>query len=95
MTDATPSDKSPEQLRAEVGEMRAELGDTVEELAHRVDVPAQVRAKKEDTLLADSRRSARRRRPPCRRGADLVTEAGELAVYAPVAPRRVLVRACR
>jgi hypothetical protein len=50
MTDATPSDKSPEQLRAEVGEMRAELGDTVEELAHRVDVPAQVRAKKEDTL---------------------------------------------
>jgi Protein of unknown function (DUF3618) len=50
MTDAKPSDKSPEQLRAEVGEMRAELGDNVEELAHRVDVPARVRARKEDTL---------------------------------------------
>jgi hypothetical protein len=44
MTDAEPSDKTPEQLRAELDEIRAELGETVEELAHRVDVPARVRA---------------------------------------------------
>jgi hypothetical protein len=50
MSDAKPSDKSPEQLRAELGEIRAELGDTVEELVHRVDVPARVRAQKEDTI---------------------------------------------
>ena len=50
MIDATPSDKSPEHLRAVLGEIRAELGDTVEELAHRVDVPARVRAQKEDTI---------------------------------------------
>jgi Protein of unknown function (DUF3618) len=30
--------------------MRSELGDTVEEVAHRVHVPAQVRAKKDDTI---------------------------------------------
>ena len=50
MSNAEPSDKSPEQLRAELDQIRAELGDTVEELANRVDVPAQVRAKKEDTI---------------------------------------------
>ena len=50
MTDGEPSDKSQEQLRAEVGEIRAELGDTVEELAHRLDAPARVRAKKEEAV---------------------------------------------
>ena len=51
MTDAKPAaDKSPEELRAELASKRAELGDTVEELAHRVDVPAQVKAKKEETV---------------------------------------------
>jgi hypothetical protein len=50
MTDAKPADKSPEELREELGELRAELGDTVEELAHRVDFPAQVKAKKDDTV---------------------------------------------
>lgn len=42
-------DRSPEELREELGELRAELGETVEELAHRVDVPARVRAKREET----------------------------------------------
>jgi hypothetical protein len=55
--------KSPEELRAELAAKRAELGDTVEELAHRVDVPAQVRAKKDDTLakLQDAKVEASRR----------------------------------
>ena len=44
MTEAKPGEKSPEELRAELAAKRAELGDTVEELAHRVDVPAQVKA---------------------------------------------------
>ena len=56
MTEANSAAKSPEELRAE-------LGDTVEELAHRVDVPAQVRAKKDDTLakLQDAKVQASRR----------------------------------
>jgi ElaB/YqjD/DUF883 family membrane-anchored ribosome-binding protein len=40
--------RSPEELRDDLGELRAELGDTVEELAHRVDVPARVRAKRDE-----------------------------------------------
>jgi hypothetical protein len=47
---ATPgASRSPEELREELGTLRAELGDTVEELAHRVDVPSRVRAKREET----------------------------------------------
>ena len=63
MTEANSAAKSPEELRAELAAKRAELGDTVEELAHRVDVPAQVRAKKDDTLakLQDAKVEASRR----------------------------------
>jgi transposase-like protein len=43
-----PDDRSPEELRADLGELRVELGETVQELAHRVDVPAQLRAKREE-----------------------------------------------
>ena len=59
----TNTEKSPEELRAELAAKRAELGDTVEELAHRVDVPAQVKAKKDDTLakLQDAKVEASRR----------------------------------
>ena len=63
MTEAKPTDKSPEELRADLAEKRAELGDTVEELAHRVDVPAQVKAKKAETVarLQDAKDEAARR----------------------------------
>jgi Protein of unknown function (DUF3618) len=63
LTEANSAAKSPEELRAELAAKRAELGDTVEELAHRVDVPAQVRAKKDDTLakLQDAKVQASRR----------------------------------
>jgi len=62
MTDKS-AEKSPEELRADLAAKRAELGDTVEELAHRVDVPAQVKAKKDDTLakLQDAKVEATRR----------------------------------
>jgi len=54
---------SPEELREEVEELRdervvhieelrAELGDTVEELALRFDVPARVQARKDETVAA-------------------------------------------
>lgn len=46
--EATP-DRTPGELRSDIDELRADLGDTVEELAHRVDVPARVRAKREET----------------------------------------------
>ena len=63
MTEANSAAKSPEELRAELAAKRAQLGDTVEELAHRVDVPAQVKAKKDDTLakLQDAKVQASRR----------------------------------
>jgi hypothetical protein len=67
MTEARSTDsgaaKSPEELRAELAVKRAELGDTVEELTHRVDVPAQVKAKKAETVakLQDARTEAARR----------------------------------
>ena len=59
----TDTQKSPEELRAELAAKRAQLGDTVEELAHRVDVPAQVRAKKDDTVakLHEAKAEAARR----------------------------------
>ena len=59
----TDTEKSPEELRAELAAKRAQLGDTVEELAHRVDVPAQVKAKKDDTVakLQDAKAEATRR----------------------------------
>jgi hypothetical protein len=46
---ASASDRSPDELREELNGLRAELGDTVEELAHRLDVPARVRAKRDET----------------------------------------------
>src|SRR5690349_11458896 len=59
----TNTEKSPEELRAELAAKRARLGDTVEELAHRVDVPAQVKAKKDDTVakLQEAKAQAARR----------------------------------
>jgi len=61
--DQGPADKSPEELRADLAQKRAELGDTVEELAHRVDVPAQVKEKKAETVakLQDAKAEASRR----------------------------------
>lgn len=65
MTDTSKAgaEKSPEELRAELAAKRAQLGDTVEELAHRVDVPAQVKAKKDDTVakLNEAKAEAARR----------------------------------
>ena len=46
---AAPSAKDPDALRAEIAEIRAELGDTVEALAAKTDVKAQAQAKVEQT----------------------------------------------
>lgn len=53
--------RTPDELRADLGELRAELGDTVEELAHRVDVPARARDKR-DEVVATVREQAGRAR---------------------------------
>jgi uncharacterized protein YyaL (SSP411 family) len=86
MTEAKPTDKSPEELRAELSAKRAELGDTVEELAHRVDVPAQVKAKKAETVatLQDAKTEASRR---VHEGTDKVKAA--IADKAPVVQAKV------
>jgi len=44
---ASPPQKDPDALRAEIAEIRAELGDTVEALAAKADVKAQAQAKVE------------------------------------------------
>lgn len=46
MTGPQPTDS---EARREVEELRSELGDTVEELVHRVDVPARLREKRDET----------------------------------------------
>ena len=51
VVDARPDDRSPEERRADVQDVRAELGDTVTELTHRLDVPARVRAGRDDVVV--------------------------------------------
>jgi predicted ATPase with chaperone activity len=43
------SSATESQRRRDVEELRAELGDTVEELVHRVDVPERLREKRAET----------------------------------------------
>lgn len=82
----TDTEKSPEELRAELAAKRAQLGDTVEELAHRVDVPAQVKAKKDDTVarLQEAKVQASRR---VHEGTEKVKAA--IAEKAPVVQQKV------
>ena len=40
--------RTPEDLRRDIERTRRELGDTVEQLSHKADVKAQVRAKREE-----------------------------------------------
>ncbi len=47
-----------EELRQDIGAIRADLGATVEELANRADVPARVRARKDETVERVQRRVA-------------------------------------
>ena len=47
--DGRPDDRPESERRADMEELRGELGDTVQELVHRVDVPARVRAQREET----------------------------------------------
>jgi hypothetical protein len=46
----TSPEDTQQDPRREVDELRAELGDTVEELAHRVDVPTRLREKRTETV---------------------------------------------
>lgn len=82
----TNTEKSPEELRAELAAKRAQLGDTVEELTHRVDVPAQVKAKKDDTIakLHEAKAQATRR---VHEGTEKVKAA--IAEKAPVVQQKV------
>jgi hypothetical protein len=86
MTEANPADKSPEELRAELTAKRAQLGDTIEELAHRVDVPSQVKAKRDETVakLQDAKAHAAQR---VHEGSEKVKAA--LADKAPVVQEKV------
>lgn len=48
MTDATGGAKGPDELRRQIERTRTELGDTVEELAGKVDVKGRARARAAD-----------------------------------------------
>jgi hypothetical protein len=41
--------EGPDPTRRDVEELRADIGDTVEELVHRVDVPSRIRDKRAET----------------------------------------------
>lgn len=49
-TPPTGDTRSSDDIRADLADLRVELGDTVEELAHRADVPTRLRAKKDETV---------------------------------------------
>lgn len=51
--------RDPDELRADLEQQRRELGETVEELVHRVDVPARARERR-DEAVAQVRRYADR-----------------------------------
>lgn len=53
--------RTPDGIRKDVGELRTELGDTVEELAHRADVPARARARKDEAIRQVQRQLDRAR----------------------------------
>jgi hypothetical protein len=65
-------ERSPDELHVEIEELRAELGETVEELARRADVPSRLREKREETAqrvheqLAHTGRPSPRPRRSCR-----------------------------
>lgn len=44
------TERSENEQRVDLEELREELGETVTELAHRVDVPTRVRARRDETL---------------------------------------------
>jgi len=76
---------SPDQLRAQLAELRADLGETVEELVQRLDVPARARARKDEIVATARQRVAQLRTTATRetvheQPARLGTVAGVLAV---------------
>ena len=44
------TERSENEQRVDLEELREELGETVTELTHRADVPARVRARREETV---------------------------------------------
>src|SRR5690606_3836162 len=76
---------SPDQLRAQLAELRADLGETVEELVQRLDVPARARARKDEIVATARQRVAQLRTTATRetvheQPARLGTVVGVLAV---------------
>lgn len=84
--------RSPQDRRAAVEELRADLGETVSELAQRVDVPARVQARREE-LTAQARSALDRHAPQVvRERPGAVTAAAVAAVLAAVVVARVRAR---
>jgi ElaB/YqjD/DUF883 family membrane-anchored ribosome-binding protein len=54
--------RTPEELREDLGELRAELGETVEELAYRADVPARLRERRTEVTQRVQQQVATTRR---------------------------------
>lgn len=75
--------RSPEELQADIAELRAEVGATVAELSRRVDAAARFRARRDD-LLARARQIAARlpaMRIPLGRAPTLVACAVVVAIW--------------
>jgi hypothetical protein len=48
MSEAQPTQQTPEELRREIEQTRRELGDTVDALSHKADVKEQARQKRDE-----------------------------------------------
>jgi hypothetical protein len=61
-SDAPPEEREPEELRREIEDTRAEVGETVEALAQKTDVKSQIKNNigERTSALRDRRDSARR-----------------------------------
>ncbi|MHA6794436.1 DUF3618 domain-containing protein [Pseudonocardia bannensis] len=58
MTAASEAHRDPDHLRTDLDELRGDLGETVEELTARLDVPSRVRARGRETV-AQAQQTAR------------------------------------
>lgn len=58
---STQAARTPEELRRDLDALRTGLGETVEELAHRADVPARVRSRRDQATEQVRQQVARAR----------------------------------
>ncbi|MGQ0574566.1 MAG: DUF3618 domain-containing protein [Pseudonocardia sp.] len=80
--------RDPDVLRTELDERRRALGDTVEELAHRADVPARMRDRKDETVTRVREGAAQTGQTVREQPAALLVTAGAVVGFLLIRARR-------